>query len=52
MQSGGWYHTSCEEHADGGVLVGGDGYLEFGDRRYQFDVAKDDMVEIEAGTDQ
>ncbi|MHA6643647.1 hypothetical protein [Mesorhizobium sp. A623] len=47
MQSGGWYHTACEEHADGGVPVGGESVLTFGGKRYCFDVVKDDIVEIE-----
>lgn len=46
--TGGWYHTSCEEHAQNGIPVGSnDGVIKFEGKRYRFDAEKDDIVEMD-----
>lgn len=51
--SGGYYHTACDEHLEGGEPVGSGvgGILQSEGKRYRFDIERDDFVEIEGEAD-
>ncbi len=51
--SGGYYHTACDEHLEGGEPVGdgNGGILQSDGKQYRFDIERDDFVEIEGDAD-